>query len=123
MKVPGKATVIVSPVVSAPVALDVKATAQLERAPPVCGVPVNVGAVVDVAAAIVIAALGLRALVSVAVFTLQLVAAIDPADGFVRNLIVRFPDVEAACVQVPPLSTSVMVTVVPEPTPVAEQLV
>jgi hypothetical protein len=118
-----KAAVIVSPAASAPLALVVNPTCQVECAPPVWGVPLNETALGAVAALIVTAAAGLTATVSVLVLTLQFVAAIAPAPGFVRNLIVRFPDVELACVHVPPLSASVMVAVVPEPTPDAEQFV
>jgi hypothetical protein len=123
VNVAGKTSVIVSPVVSAPLALEVKLTAQLDRAPPVWGVPVNVGAVVDVAALIVIEEAGFAAVESELVLTLQLDAAIEPAAGFVRNLIERFPDADAASAHVPALSESVIVTVVPEPEPAAEQFV
>ena len=123
MNVPGKTTVIVSPVVSAPVALEVKPTAQDDRAPPAWGVPAKVGAVVDVAALMFTGADGLLGHASELVATLQLEAAIEPAAGFVRNLIERSPAVDAAWVQAPPLLASVIVTVEPEPTPVAEQFV
>jgi hypothetical protein len=118
-----KTAVIVSPAESAPLALVVKPTVQVECALPVCGEPLNEIALGTVAALIVTALAGLTATVSVLVLTLQFEAAIAPAPGFVRNLIVRFPDVEPACVHVPPLSESVTVTVVPEPTPAAEQFV
>jgi hypothetical protein len=115
--------VIASPVVSAPVALVVKPTVQLERAPPVCGDPVKLTAAGAVAAAITTGAAGLAALVSVPVLTLQLAAAIEPAAGFVGKAIFNAPDVEFASAHVPPLFASVIVTVVPEPLPVAEQFV
>lgn len=123
MNVAGKTTVMLSPVVSAPVALDVKPTVQVEPAPPVCGAPVNVGALVDVAALIVIGADGFAGVASVLVATLQFDAAIEPAPGFVRNLSERFPEVDAACVHTPPLFESVIVTVVPDPTPAPAQFV
>jgi hypothetical protein len=113
--------VIVSPVVSAPVALVVKPTVHVERAPAVCGDPVKLTAAGAVAAAITTGAAGLAALVSVPVLTLQLAAAIAPAAGFVGKAIFNAPDAELASVHVPPLLASVIVTVVPEPLPVAEQ--
>jgi hypothetical protein len=60
--------------------------------------------------------------VSVPVLTLQLAAAIEPAAGLVGKVILRAPEAEFARVQVPALSASVIVTVVPAPAPVAEQL-
>jgi hypothetical protein len=115
--------VIVSPVVSAPVPLVVKPTVHVERAPPVCGDPVKLTAAGEVAAAITTGAAGLAALVSVPVLTLQLAAAIAPAAGFVGNAIFNAPDAEFASAHAPPLFASVIVTVVPEPEPVAEQFV
>jgi len=56
VKPAGKTVVIVSPAASAPEAPAVKPTVQVERALPVCGTPVKVGAPVWVAAAMVMAA-------------------------------------------------------------------
>ena len=115
--------VIVSPVVSAPVELVVRPTVQVDRAAPVCGEPAKVTVEGAVAAAIEIAPAGFTAVVSVPVLTLQLTAAIEPAGGFVGNATLSAPDAELASVQVPPLSASVIVTVVPAAVPVAEQFV
>ena len=115
--------VIVSPVVSAPVALVVKPTVHVECAPPVCGDPAKLTAAGEVAAAITTGAAGLAALVSVPVLTLQFAAAIEPAAGFVGNASFNAPDEEFASAHVPPLFARVIVTVVPEPEPVAEQFV
>ena len=72
----GKWIVIVSPVLRAPLALEVKPIVQLERAFPVCGVPAKVTAVGVVAAAIATLAPGLAATVSALVATVRLAAVI-----------------------------------------------
>ena len=71
----GKTAVIVSPAPSAPVALEVKPTVQVARAPALSVVDVNVAEVGAVAAAITTAAPGLTAdVLSADVFTLNVLA-------------------------------------------------
>jgi hypothetical protein len=115
-----KTTVIVSPARSAPVALDLKLTVHVERAPPVCGEPLNVTALTDVAAAIVTLDAGFAATVSPLVETLNVFAASVPAAGFVSPCAVSVAAVLFASAHDAP--ASVTVTVVPEPEPVAVQL-
>jgi hypothetical protein len=69
------ATVIVSPPRSAPDALDLKLTVHVERAPPVCGPPLNVTALTAVAVAIVTADAGFAVTVSLLVVTENVFAA------------------------------------------------
>lgn len=116
-----KTTVIVSPPRRAPVALDLKPTVHVERAPPVCGEPLNVTALTDVAGAIVMLDAGFAATVSPAVATLNVAAARVPAAGLVSPCTVSDAAVLLATAHDAP--TSVTVTVVAEPEPVAEQLV
>jgi hypothetical protein len=116
-----KATVIVSPPRSAPVALDLKLTVHVERAAPVCGEPLKVTALTDVAAAIVTLDAGFAVTVSPLVDTLNVFAASVPAAGFVTPCTVRVAAALFARAHDAP--TRVTVTVVPEPEPVAVQLV
>jgi hypothetical protein len=115
-----KTAVIVSPARSAPVALDLKLTVHVERAPPVCGAPLNETAVTDVAAAIVTPDAGFAVTVSPLVATLNVPAASVPAAGFVRPFTVSVAAVLFASAHDAP--ARVTVTVVPEPAPVAVQL-
>ncbi|HEY8407899.1 MAG TPA: hypothetical protein VIK66_07975 [Gaiellaceae bacterium] len=114
-----KTTVIVSPPRRPPVALDLKLTVHVERAPPVCGAPLNVTVFTDVAAAIVTADAGFALTVSPLVATLNVFAASTPAAGFVRPCTVNVAAVLFASAHDAP--ASVTVTVVPEPAPVAVQ--
>lgn len=116
-----KRTVMVSPPRSAPVALDLKLTVHVERAPPVCGAPLNETALTDVAAAIVTADAGFAVTVSPLVATLNVFAASTPAAGFVKPCTVSVAAVLFASAHDAP--ASVTVTVVPEPAPFAVQLV
>jgi hypothetical protein len=122
VNVPGKTTVIVSPVVSAPLALDVKPTVQVDRAPPVCGEPVKVTRIGAVAAAMTTAAAGFVAVVSWLVATLNVFAASEPAAGFVSRESFSVAAVFLARAQVPAPFASVTVAVVPVAVAVAEQL-
>jgi len=115
-----KTTVIVSPPRSAPVALDLKLTVHVERATPVCGEPLNEIALTDVAAAIVTLDAGFAPTVSPLVATLNVFAASAPAAGLVRPCTVSVAPVLFASAHEAP--TSVTVTVVPDPAPVAVQL-
>jgi hypothetical protein len=121
VNVPGKATVIESPVVSAPVALAVKPTVHVERAAPVCGEPLNETAVGAVAAAIVTFA-GLAGVVSWLVATENVVPVNVPAAGFLSLDRRSVADVLFPSAHVPALFASVTVAVVPVAVAVAEQL-
>jgi hypothetical protein len=115
-----KTTVMVSPARSAPDALDLKPTVQVERAPPVCGAPANVTRLTAVAGAIVTVDPGLAATVSALVATENVLAASVAAAGFVSPLTVNVAAVLFASAQEAP--ARVTVTVVPDPEPVAVQL-
>jgi hypothetical protein len=121
VNVPGKTTVIVSPVVSAPLPLDVKPTVQVDRAPPVCGEPVNAMRVGAVAAAITTAAAGFEGVVSWLVATLNVFAASEPAAGSVSRESFSVAAVFLPSAHVPAPLASVTVAVVPVPVAVAEQ--
>jgi hypothetical protein len=114
-----KTAVIVSPLRSAPVALDLKLTVHVARAAPVCGAPLNETALADVAAAIVTLDAGFAVTVSPLVATLNVFAASVPAAGFVNPCTVSVAAVLFASAHDAP--ASVTVTVVPEPAPVAVQ--
>jgi hypothetical protein len=114
-----KTAVIASPARSAPVALDLKLTVHVERAPPLCGAPPNETALTGVAAAIVTADAGLALTVSPLVAMLKLFAASTPAAGLVSPCTVSVAAVLFASAHDAP--ASVTVTVVPEPAPVAVQ--
>jgi len=114
----GNTTVAVSPTRSAPVALELKPAVQVARALAASDVAVNDTAVAAVAEAITTAAAGLTTeVLSADVFTLKLVAAIDPAAGLVKPAIVNAAAVLTGSAQEAP--ANVTVTVVPEPAPTA----
>jgi hypothetical protein len=96
----------------------VKPTVQVERAPPVCGEPLNVTFVGAVAVAIV--AVAFTCVVSLDVLTFSVVEPV--VEGFVTPAIVSETAVLFPAAHVPPLDASVTVTVWDEVEPVAEQL-
>ena len=118
---------IVSPVLRAPVALEVKPTVHVERALPVCGAPAKVTALGAVAAPITTLAPGLAVFVLALVETVRLAAVIVCAGGLVIPASVSAPEALLARAQVPPLLASVTSTVAPlvvaVVTAVAEQFV
>jgi hypothetical protein len=106
-----KVTLIVLPATSAPEAVVVKPTVQVETAFALCGEPVKVTDVTLVAAAIVIEAAGLPTAVSSFVATLKVVLISEAAAGFVSPAIESVAAVELASAQVPALLARVIVTV------------
>src|SRR5262249_25121633 len=88
---------------------------------PVCGEPVNVTLLTDVAAAIVTLEPGFAVTVSALVATLNVFAASVPAAGFVSPCTVSVAAVLFPTAHEAP--ASVTVTVVPEPEPVRVQVV
>jgi hypothetical protein len=121
VNVPGKTTVIVSPVVSAPLALDVKPTVHVDRAVPVWGEPLNVTRDGAVAAAMTTAAPGFPGTSSWLVATLNVFAASEPAAGFVSRESFSVAAVFLPRAHVPAPFASVTVAVVPVAVAVAEQ--
>lgn len=128
-KLDGKTAVIVSPVRSAPVVLfapvadAVNPTVQFERALPVCDEPENdtaVGAVTGPTTTLEEAA---SAVVSTLVLTVNEALESVCALGLVIPATMTDVAVAAGSEHVPPLSASVIVTVVAAAVPVAEQLV
>jgi hypothetical protein len=117
------ATVIVSPVVSAPVAVVVKPTVQVARAVPVWGEPLKVTELGLVAAAIVTLPAGLAVLVSVEVLAVKVVLVRVAGAGLVTPRTLNVSAALLATAQVPALLASVTVTVVPAAVPAAAQLV
>jgi hypothetical protein len=113
--------VTVSPAPSAPVELEVKPAVQVERAPPVCGEPPKVTPVGLVAGQIVTFEVYATA-VSLLVLTLKVAPNKVLLAGLVIPAIVSVAAVPPASEHDPPLSASVIVTVVDEVEPVAEQL-
>jgi hypothetical protein len=109
VKPAGKTTVIVSPALSAPVELVVKPTVQVAVAPAERVEPEKLMLDGVVAAAIVTADPGFAAEVSVAVLTLNVFAAREPAAGLVNAASVSVAVVFAASVQEAPESVTVAV--------------
>jgi hypothetical protein len=109
VKPAGKTTAIVSPAASAPVALDVKPSVQVADAPADRVEAENETLVGAVAAAIATGDAGFEAAVSVAVLTLKVFAASEPAAGFVSVESVKVPVVLFASAHEAP--ASVIVTV------------
>ncbi len=108
-------TVILSPACSAPVALVVKPIVQVERAVAVCGEPVKLTALGDVAAAITTLAPGAAATVSALVATVMLAAVIVWAGGLTSPVIVSAPLPLFAREHDAPVSVIVIVGPVAEP--------
>ena len=128
-KLDGKMAVIVSPVRSAPVVLfapvaaEVNPTVQFERALPVCDEPEKETLVGAVTAPTITLEDATSAVVSTLVFTLNKAFERVCALGLVIPTTLTDVAVAAGSEQVPPLSASVIVTVVAAAEPVAEQLV
>jgi hypothetical protein len=95
------ATVIVSPVVSAPVAVVVKPTVQVARAVPVWGEPLKVTELGLVAAAIVTLPAGLAVLVSVEVLAVKVVLVRVAGAGLVTPRTLNVSAALLATAQVP----------------------
>lgn len=102
---------IVSPAAIAPLALAVNVSVQFAVEPPVWTEPANAGLETDVAALIVTADAGLAAFKSELVAMLKVLAAREPADGFVKPLTVSVEVDDAATAHDAP--ERVTVTVVP----------
>lgn len=109
VKPAGKTTVIVSPALSAPVELVVKPTVHVADAPADRVEPEKLTLDGAVAAAIVTAEAGFAADVSVAVLTLNVLAASEPAAGFVNVESVSVAVVLAASAHDAPASVIVAV--------------
>src|SRR5258708_34791091 len=111
----GNATVIVSPMLSAPLALEVSATVHVTPAVTAARVVAENVTALGAVAALIVRFGGLAAVTSADVFTDMFAPVIVCAVGFVTPAIVSWPLPAAARLQPAP---SVIVTVVPLPPPV-----
>jgi hypothetical protein len=109
VKPAGKATVIVSPAAIAPVELVVKPSVQLALAAGACVDPLKLTELTEVAAEMTTADAGFAEIGSPLVETLNVLAASEPAAGFVSPLMVSVAAVDAGSEHEAP--TSVTVTV------------